>query len=134
MHQGEPRDEYLDASNNARHFQTIRFAQPTVLISLFVALVTILHVSKIELGSLTRTLIELFGLVATLSFWVLQERTMLFWNHFVQRAGELEEQLGFRQYSTRPRPALGLLSSTNAMRGIFIVLAAFWIVSLIWIP
>lgn len=128
------RDEYLDVSTNIRHFQTIRFAQPTVLISILIALVTILHVSRVDLDPTVRTMIESFGLVTTLSFWVLQERTMLFWYHFINRAVELEKELGFKQYSTRPRPALRFLSSRIAMRGIFLVLTLFWVVSLIWIP
>ncbi len=129
----DPRDEYLDVSNNVRHFQTIRFAQPTVMISLFVALVTVLYVYKVGLTGPIRTMVQAFGLISTLFFWLLQERTMLFWKHFVARAVELESELGFRQYTTMPKPMVGFLSSSNAMRGVFLVLAAFWIVSLIWI-
>jgi hypothetical protein len=134
MTEGNALAEYLDASTNVRHFQTIRFAQPTVLISIFVALVTILHLSPVKLDPSVRTLIEAFGLLATLSFWTLQERTMLFWYHFINRAAELEKELGFKQYSMRPRPALRFVSSHSAMRSIFAILALFWVVSLVWIP
>ena len=66
----------------------------------------------------------------TLLFWIHQERTMMYWNHFVRRAAELEEELGFRQYSNRPKA--GLISSSMAMRVFFILLALFWASSLFW--
>jgi hypothetical protein len=129
---GDIRDEYLDVSTNIRHFQTIRFAQLTVLITISGALITILHVSRVELGAMVRTGIEAVGLLFAVFFLVLQERTMLYWRHFVRRASELETALGFKQYSTRPKA--GFASSSNAMRGIYAMLIVFWIVSLIWIP
>jgi len=132
MATGEARDEYLDVSNNIRHFQTIRFAQLTVLITISGALVTILHASRVELGALVRTALEIVGLMLALFFWAMQERTMLYWKHFVGRACELETALGFRQYTARPRA--GIASSSNAMRGIYAMLVLFWILSLAGIP
>jgi hypothetical protein len=79
--------------------------------------------------TLERLVLKIGGLLATLLFWVHQERTMAYWNHFVQRAADLEKELGFKQYSTRPRA--GILSSFKAMRLLFIVLALFWIVALV---
>lgn len=58
-------------------------------------------------------------------YLILQARTALYWRHFVAPASELEDELGHRQYSSRP-PA-GLLSSTEAMRLFFLVLVLFWV-------
>jgi hypothetical protein len=78
-----------------------------------------------------RTALEVVGLGIALLLGVVQERTMAYWKHFMDRAVELEGELGFKQYSTRP--SAGLLSSTNAMRGFFLGFALFWLISLIWV-
>lgn len=127
---GNPKDEYLDVSANQRHFMTLRFAQLTVFLALTGFL---LNVSLGDGGGMStgaRVLLKIGGLLATLLFYVHQERTMVYWNHFVRRAAEMEEELGFRQYSTRPRA--GIVSSFNAMRLFFVVLALFWIAALAW--
>lgn len=56
---------------------------------------------------------------------------MAYWNHFVRRAAELEEALGFKQYSTRP-PS-GIISSFKAMRVFFFILTLFWASSFFWV-
>lgn len=53
---------------------------------------------------------------------------MAYWRHFVERAAELEGELGFRQYSTRP-PA-GRVSSHLAVRVLIGLVAVLWIVSI----
>jgi hypothetical protein len=83
-----------------------------------------------SLPDFARIVLKAGGLITTLLFWIHQERTMIYWNHFVGRAAELEEGLGFKQYSTRPRA--GLLSSFKAMRLFFIILTFFWASSLFW--
>jgi hypothetical protein len=129
MHQGEPQSEYKDVSDNIRLFQTIRFAQLTVFIAVSGALIGAAFSSAVTTSFALKIVFRLGGFFVTLLFWVLQERTMLYWRHFVRRATELEEMLGYRQYSTRPRA--GLLSSTNAIRGIFVLLGLLWVALLV---
>jgi hypothetical protein len=128
---GNPRDEYLDASNNQRQFQTLRFAQLSVYLAIMGVLLNIIVKDASTTNQVARWLLQFGGLAVTLLFWIHQERTMAYWNHFVRRAAELEKELGFRQYSTRP-PS-GLLSSFKAMRVFFFLLALFWASSLIWL-
>lgn len=130
MPTGDPKDEYLDASNNQRQFQTIRFAQLSVYLALMGFLLNLLFTGPGPDRMMVRVLLEASGLVMTLLFWVHQERTMEYWNHFVRRAAELEEELGFKQYSTRP-PA-GIISSFKAMRAFFVLFTLFWLASLVW--
>lgn len=130
MSDGNPKDEYLDASSNQRQFQTIRFAQLTVYLALTGFLLNILFSGSASATSFVRTLLQVGGLITTLLFWIHQERTMAYWNHFVHRAAELEKELGFKQYSTRP-PA-GIISSFKAMRLFFIILTLFWASSFVW--
>jgi hypothetical protein len=125
MSKGDPKDEYLDASNNQRQFQTLRFAQLTVFLAISGFLVNVLLSESIALPAYGDEVLKTGGLFVAIVFWIQQERTMLYWNHFVSRAAELEEELGFNQYRSRPRA--GILSSFKAMRLFFIVVVAFWI-------
>jgi hypothetical protein len=128
---GNPKDEYLDASSNQRQFQSIRFGQLTVYLALAGVLLNLLVGGAASMSSLVRPLLETAGLLITVLFWIHQERTMAYWNHFVQRAAELEETLGFKQYSTRP-PS-GIISSFKAMRVFFLILTLFWASSYFWL-
>ncbi len=130
MPSGTAKDEYMDASNNLRQFQSLRFAQLTVFLAIIGVILNLLFGGSATTVPARVFLLKSAGLILTLLFWVQQERTMLWWTHFVRRAAELEEELGFKQYSTRP-PS-GMLSSFSAMRMFFILLTLFWIASLIW--
>ncbi len=125
MPEGNPKDEYLDASANQRQFQTLRFAQLTVFLAISGFLLNTLLSPTLPLSDFGQYALKAGGLIVSLLFWVHQERTMAYWNHFVSRAAELEGELGFKQYQTRPKS--GLLSSFKAMRVFFLLAAAFWI-------
>jgi hypothetical protein len=123
MTQGDPRQEYLDASNNVRHWSTLRFAQLTIYVALTAGLLNVLFIRGAG-SPRTSLAIELAGLVVTAVYWLLQERTMHYWYAFVRRAAELEPALGYTQYSHRPRA--GVVSSANAVRVLFAVMLLFW--------
>lgn len=131
MPTGDPEAEYLDASSNQRQFQTIRFAQLTVYLGLTGFLLNLVFGGSEAVSGLARTILQAGGVVVTLLFWVHQERTMTYWNHFVARAAELESELGFEQYTTRP--AAGLVSSFKAMRLFFLIVALFWASTFVWL-
>jgi len=127
---GSTRDEYLDASANARHFQTLRFAQLTVFFAVTGALLatsfTTAAAPSSQLGAIS---LKIGGLVVTALFLVLQERTMAYWRHFVRRAAELEAGLGYRQYSGRP--AEPLITGHRAMELLFVGVGVFWALTLV---
>lgn len=132
MGNASPKDEYLDASNNARLFQTLRFAELTIFAALTAGLLNALFVRAVPLPAYAGAMIKVAGLFITLLFLVLQERTMLYWYHFVRRAAELEKKLGFKQYSTRPHAGVG--SGSNAMRLFFAVMIILWTASFFFYP
>jgi hypothetical protein len=109
----------------------VRFAQLTVYLAAMGVLFSALLGGSGELSATVRIILEIGGLSITLLFWVHQERTMAYWNHFVSHAAKLEEDLGFSQYRTRPKA--GWLSSFKAMRLFFILLTLFWAASFILI-
>lgn len=83
------------------------------------------------LATAAKTGLKLFGLIATLAFFIMEERTALFWRSFRVRAVQLERLLGFRQYTDQP-PRRKLITAHNATRLLYIAAAAFWIIALIW--
>ena len=127
------RDEYLDTSTNARQFNVLRFAQLTIFMTAVGALLAVTF-SRVAAPVAPEATIALkaAGLGVSAVFWVLQERTMLYWRHFVARAAELETELGYRQYSTRPKE--GWLGGHRAVRLFFLLTMIFWVVALVWIP
>ena len=131
MPEGNTKDEYLDASANQRQFQTLRFAQLTVFLAISGVLLNTLLSPTFQLPDVGRYSLKAGGLMVALLFWVHQERTMAYWNHFVKRAAELEVELGFQQYRTRPKS--GLFSSFKAMRLFFLLTAVFWVGSFFWL-
>ena len=122
--------EYLDASENIRHWSNLRFAQLTVFIAITAGLTAALFQAQTTLVMPIRLMIEVAGITVVVVFWITEERTMSYWRNFVQRAAALEEELGFQQYSTRPRE--GMITSANAVRLLFLLLLLFWITTLIW--
>jgi hypothetical protein len=132
MTERDIKDEYLDASANARHFQTLRFAELTIFIVMTGGLLNALFVRTAPLPTHASAIIKLTGLLGTGLFLILEERTMLYWYNFVNRAAELEKELGFKQYSMRPRA--GLASGKNAVRLFFVILLLFWLTALLLFP
>jgi hypothetical protein len=126
----EAKDEYFDASANARQFITLRFAELTIFVTVTGALVAATFSRIASPADLPVAIaLKVLGLSVVVVFWVLEGRTMLYWRHFVSRAAELEAELGFRQYSTRPQE--GWLSSHRAIRALLALVAALWLVALI---
>ena len=130
MAAGNPKDEYVDVSINLRQFMTMRFAQLT----LYLALTGFLLKTLLDQADSSHPFLDVVlqggGAITTLLFWVHQERTQAYWNHFARRAAELEKELGFKQYTNRPQA--GLVSSFKAMRLFFIVVLLFWLSTFVW--
>lgn len=127
--QGEPKDEYLDASENVRHWSNLRFAQLTVFIAITAGLTAALFQPGLFLPLTMRFVTRIAGLLVVAVFWITEERTMMYWRNFVRRAADLEKELGFQQYSVRPKE--GIICSANAVRVLFLMLFIFWICALI---
>jgi hypothetical protein len=130
MSKGEPKEEYLDTSENVRHWSNLRFAQLTVFIAITAGLTATLFQAQTSLSSSIKIIIKIAGLLIVAVFWITEERTMMYWRHFIRRAAALEQELGFQQYSMRPRE--GIISSANAVRVLFVMLFIFWLSTLIW--
>ena len=129
---GDLRDEYLDASENVRHWSSLRFAQLTVFIAITAGLFAALFQSQTVPQDPIRLIMEIAGLLITAIFWIMEERTMNYWRTFIDRAAKLEAELGYHQYSSARRPGEGYITSANAIRLLFLLLGFFWIAAMIW--
>ena len=130
--QGNPTDEYLDVSTNMRQYGNMRFAQLTLFIAVLAGLLAILFRFDPPLESTIRYILKFGGLIITIVFWVMEERSTSYWDHYRSRAVELEKQLGYKQYSKRPER--GLFSATNAVRFFFFFIVFLWLALIIKHP
>jgi hypothetical protein len=128
MPKEEPKVEYIDVSTNLRHWNTLRFAELTIFIAITGAMMNVVFGRSAELPRSFSPLVKVAGVLVSILFLILQERTMQWWYCFVERAAELEQELGFQQY--RRRPSGHRVTGTVAMRLFFIVIILFWIISL----
>lgn len=120
--------EYIDVSTNLRHWNTLRFAELTIYIAIMGAMMNIAFGGSGEMTWSVSLMVKAAGIIVSILFWVLQERTMAWWYGFVQRAAELEEVLDFEQY--RRRPQGHRITGRVAMRLFFFLFMIFWSVSI----
>jgi hypothetical protein len=105
-----------------RHYSLLRFAQLTIFLAASgVLLVTVFPEE--------RPVVKLAGLLVTLTFWLLEERVALYWKGYYLRALKLEEVLGYRQHTDRPRSAF--LKGRVATRLLFGSALFFWLAALL---
>jgi hypothetical protein len=120
------KDEYLDACENIRHWQNMRFAQLTLLLaSMFGVLSALSQVSD----ALMRVSLKIAALIIVFVFWVMDERVVQYWQSYRRRAVALELELGFKQHSYTP--SRHLVTAGNAVRLFYVMLVAFWILGLV---
>ena len=110
----------------------MRFAELTIFVTATGALLaaTFSHVAA-PVGGEAVLVRKLAGVIVTLVFWVLQQRTMLYSRHYVARAAELEAELGFRVLDPAPQ---GWLGGHRMVRVLFVLTLAFWVTSIVWLP
>jgi hypothetical protein len=123
--------EYQDLSSNLRHHSNLRFAQLTLFVAVTGGLIGVIFAKSPALALAPKAGLKIFGLITTLTFFVMEERTALFWRSFHRRAIQLERLLGYRQYTDQP-PRHRVITAHNATRLLYISAAAFWMISLIW--
>lgn len=120
--------EYLDVSSNLRHWNTLRFAELTIYIAVMGAMMNFAFGNAADYTESFSLVVKTAGILISLLFWILQERTMMWWYSFVKRAAELEEILGFEQY--RRRPQGHRITGRIAIRLFFFLIMIFWLISI----
>jgi len=119
------RAEYVDVSDNLRHYGNMRFAQMTLFVAITAGLGSAVINDLKASCQWLRAIVGVGGAIATVIFWVLEERAADYWHHYIRRALQLEETLGYAQY--KGRPAQSYVTATNAVRVFYAVVLLFWI-------
>jgi hypothetical protein len=133
MPPGESIEEYREVGENMRYWGNMRFVSMTVFIAIMAGLITALFQWGRAAGGTVTTAqisIRLGGVLVTLLFWVMDERFLTHFIHFLRRGVALEKELGFQQYSTSP--PRGIFTARNAGRLLYLMFLSFWIITLIW--
>lgn len=123
-------DEYLDLSSNMRFYANIRFAQLTLFAAVTAALLTVAYGQESPPAARAFCFIKVGGILASVIFFIMEERGTSYYFHFKQRAIELEKLLGYGQYTNIPKR--GVWTATNAARGFIIAVGLFWLVGLLF--
>jgi hypothetical protein len=126
--------EYLDVSENIRHWQNLRFAQLTVFIIVTGAVTGAIFQGQTPPPAPIQLMLQFAGLIIVVIFWLFDERNVKYWLNFVRRAERLEKELGFEQYSPPHESGLfaasvephAVLTVRNAIRLLFLVFFLFW--------
>lgn len=115
-----------------RHYGNVRFATLTLFSGVVGGLLAISYGLSGSLPKNTRILLDVGGLLATGTFWVMEISAVLVWLHCVRRAAELEiNHLGFRILSTmRDAPRFRILPTTVAVSAFYLAAAIFWAVTI----
>ena len=126
----DPLEEYKDASANMRHYSNLRFAQLTIFVAVTGGLIAILIKDKGIGEAPAKLMIKVMGIFMVFVFWIMEERIIRYWETHRRRAEELEDQLRYLQYKTRPKGKL--IRGRTAARLLFGGIIIFWTVALIW--
>lgn len=127
--QGDPIDEYRDASENMRFYGHQRFSQLTVFVSITALLAAGAGLTSGGTIANNPRVLSIGGIVVTLVFWIMEQRTFETWMSYIKRAKVLEHALGFEQHSGR-RPRR-VLTATNAVRLLFLAVLVYWMAVLV---
>ncbi len=124
----DAKDEYLDTSNNQRHWGSMRFHALTVFFAAMGGLLLVFQTNSALSIPMSITLRSVGFLIVAL-FWLMDERIFKYWKACFDRCIELEKHLNFRQYTNAP--SRGLVNSRLATRLLFILFLIFWFINLL---
>ncbi|MFZ5902097.1 MAG: hypothetical protein ACOYZ8_00910 [Chloroflexota bacterium] len=125
--QADLSQEYVDASQNYRHYSNLRFAIFTIYFAVIAGIIVIAFNNDNRFTPYAIQSAKIGGLLITLVFWNYQERASMMTTHFAKVAKELEHSLGYNQYSTRPKTYFPILEAKYITRILFTSLTVFWI-------
>lgn len=117
-------DEYKEIGANLRQYGNMRFAQLTLFVAVSGGLLAANFSKNIDLSVCQKLVVEFFGLLLAVAFWVMEERSTDAWNRYFSRALQIERELGMQQYSQRKPKTL--ISATNAVRAVFALVVLAW--------
>lgn len=127
------RHEYTEIVQNIRHYSNLRFA----IFPIFFAVmggVGIVAFGKGQFDAHAAAVARIGGFSVIAIFWLYEERTSRFFDHYNRMAVDLERALGYTQYTTRP-VATGYIPKAKVLnRVFFFVLTLLWVYAVFAVP
>ncbi|WP_162085244.1 hypothetical protein [Sulfuriferula nivalis] len=117
-------EEYKEVGANLRQYGNMRFAQLTLFVAVTGGLLAANFSKDIGLSACQKLAVAFFGLLISMAFWVMEERSTDWWNRYYKRAEQIELELGMHQYLHRKNRSI--LSATFAVRAVFAVVVMAW--------
>ena len=124
--------EYLDCSNNMRHYGNHQAALVTVFFTLNGAIAALVFGT----GTLSDFFQDLGAKIVALAINVLFaikiQSSVMMWDHFFERATMLEEQIGLKQYTSLPGyPSFPVRPAKWAIQFLVVMTIVFWFLALL---
>ena len=120
-------DEYKDSSANMRHYANHFVAFLSLFLALTGGLLSVLFGRNPPDSQTAVTLLQTFGLIVTILFWVMTESAHYLWGHFARRAAAIECKLNFEQYRGLPGfPQFRLRPASWASVIMLLLTTGFW--------
>jgi len=74
-----------------------------------------------------RTALKVGGVIASVVFWVMEERSTGYAMKFANRIGKLEELLGYQGWRGRKMGTEAAFAATNVTRLLYFAVFVFWL-------
>ena len=116
--------EYLDASENFRHYSSLRFAIFTIYLAVMAGLGSVGLKNDPAYSGYVPTVAKIGGLLMTLAFWHYEERAFQLLKHFRDQAKSLEGALIYTQFTKMP--VKRFREPMHFARILFFAIALFW--------
>lgn len=120
------RKEYLDASQNFRHYSGLRFIIFTAYLAVIAGIGYVALNDEAKYPAYVVKLAKTGGLAITLAFWNYEERAYQLLKHFRDQAKKLEERLNYTQFRDMPINLFPIYEPMYFTRVLFFVITLFW--------
>ena len=124
--------EYLDCSNNLRHYSNHQVALITALMAINGAIAALVFSSNTLTGFFEDIGAKIIALALSILFSIKIQSAIMMWDHFFNRAIELEMSLKLKHYTTLPGfPIFPIRPAKWAMQIFSVSTIVFWFLSLL---
>jgi hypothetical protein len=124
--------EYLDCSNNMRHYSNHQAALITAFVTLNGAIAALIFGTGTLSDFFQDFGAKVIALGISVLFGIKIQSAIMMWDHFFNRAVELEGGLGLKQYTTLPGyPTFPIRPAKWAIQILVVATLVFWFLSLL---
>ncbi len=127
------RHEYTEVVQNVRHYSNLRFVIFSILFAVMAG-VGIVAFGKEQFDQHAAIVARIAGFLVIFMFWQLEESSFFFYDHCRKIAAELEQSLGYSQYSTTSVSRFYLPRAYIVKRVFYFLLTLLWLYAAFAVP